>query len=60
MKVVLNIYCECFINGDEQHCNTPEGFIAIQEMHPEDHFVVENEESQKALDIYKLLDEIHL
>jgi hypothetical protein len=58
MKVVLNIYGKCSIEGCVEYCNTPEGFLSIQEMHPEDHFVVENEESQKALDLYKFLDEI--
>lgn len=55
MKVFLNIYGKRFIEEGVQHCNTPEGFRSIQKMHPEDTFIVENEESQEALDSYEFL-----
>lgn len=51
MKVVLNIYTKPCIKGGVQYCNTPEGFESIKDLHPEDEFVCENEDSW---DAYKL------
>jgi hypothetical protein len=46
MKVVLNIYAtRKFVAGGIQMCNSPEGFESIMEMHPEDEFIIEDEDS---------------
>ena len=45
MRVILDIHGNCCIQGNEQHCNTPEGFASIKEMHPEDTFIIIDEDS---------------
>ena len=51
MKVILNINKKGYIQGFTQVCETPEGFQAIKEMHPEDEFVIEGMFSQMLYDV---------
>lgn len=45
MKVVLNIYAKSMFANGVQVCSSPEGFESIMEMHPEDEFIIEDEDS---------------
>lgn len=50
MRVILNINKKGYIHGLTQVCETPEGFQAIKEMHPEDTFIIEGMFSQMLYD----------
>ena len=48
MQVILNVSMPSCIKQGVQYCSTPEGFMSIKQMHPEDEFIIQDEESYDA------------
>lgn len=45
MRVILDVHTNSRIAGGVQYCSTPEGFESIREMHPDDEFIIKDNDA---------------